>query len=266
MSDGNITPLALDGMAAFPHPTDPNLVRLIRNHEDRNGTNNPSNRVTPDEAPFIYDPTAGGGCSTLDYDPRTRRLVRDFISLKGTIINCAGGYSLDYRHWLTGEETVTTRSGRRHGYVFPVAVTRDQGEVPSGAPIVAMGRFAHEAVATDMRTGVVYETEDPGAGVGAGFYRYLPNDPWDLYAGGQLFSARAAGRAPIAAPTRQGLALVPTAWRARPARRARDPTLVARDRDMNVFDKTLLFEMSFALMRRFAFIEVASPSRRSSRR
>lgn len=29
---------------------------------------------------------------------------------------------------------------------------------------------------------------------------------------------------------------------------------------MNVFDKTLLFEMSFALMRRFAFIEVASPA------
>jgi hypothetical protein len=30
---------------------------------------------------------------------------------------------------------------------------------------------------------------------------------------------------------------------------------------MNVFDKSLLFEMSFALMRRFAFIEVASPDR-----
>lgn len=29
---------------------------------------------------------------------------------------------------------------------------------------------------------------------------------------------------------------------------------------MNVFDKTLLFEMSFALMRRFAFIEVGSPT------
>jgi hypothetical protein len=29
---------------------------------------------------------------------------------------------------------------------------------------------------------------------------------------------------------------------------------------MNVFDKSLLFEMSFALMRRFAFIEVPSPS------
>lgn len=30
---------------------------------------------------------------------------------------------------------------------------------------------------------------------------------------------------------------------------------------MNVFDKSLLFEMSFALMRRFAFIEVPSPTR-----
>jgi hypothetical protein len=29
---------------------------------------------------------------------------------------------------------------------------------------------------------------------------------------------------------------------------------------MNVFDKSLLFEMSFALMRRFAFIEVPAPS------
>jgi len=29
---------------------------------------------------------------------------------------------------------------------------------------------------------------------------------------------------------------------------------------MNVFDKSLLFEMSYALMRRFAFIEVPSPS------
>jgi secreted PhoX family phosphatase len=213
MSDGNITPLALDGMAAFPHPTDPNLVRLIRNHEDRNGTNNPSNRVTPEEAPFIYDPTAGGGCSTLDYDPRTRTIVRDFVSLKGTIINCAGGYSMGFRHWLTGEETVSTRSGRRHGYVFPVPVTRELGELPSGAPIVAMGRFSHEAVATDMRTGVVYETEDPGAGVGAGFYRFLPNDPWDLYGGGKLQMLGVAGvpRADLRQGQRVGIAL-PVDW------------------------------------------------------
>jgi hypothetical protein len=29
---------------------------------------------------------------------------------------------------------------------------------------------------------------------------------------------------------------------------------------MNVFDKALLFEMSYALMRRFAFIEVPCPT------
>jgi secreted PhoX family phosphatase len=32
----------------------------------------------------------------------------------------------------------------------------------------------------------VYETEDPGSGVGAGFYRYFPDDPDDLTAGGVL--------------------------------------------------------------------------------
>jgi MoxR-like ATPase len=43
-----------------------------------------------------------------------------------------------------------------------------------------------------------------------------------------------------------------------------DPIPVPKDwriiATMNVFDKTLLFEMSYALMRRFAFIEVPSPS------
>jgi secreted PhoX family phosphatase len=40
-----------------------------------------------------------------------------------------------------------------------------------------MGRFAHEAIAVDQRTGIVYLTEDPGSGQGAGFYRFLPKDP-----------------------------------------------------------------------------------------
>ena len=35
---------------------------------------------------------------------------------------------------------------------------------------------------------------------------------------------------------------------------------------MNVFDKNLLFEMSYALMRRFAFIEVGTPSDDAYRR
>jgi secreted PhoX family phosphatase len=53
-------------------------------------------------------------------------------------------------------------------------------------PLRAMGRFAHEAVAVDQRTGIVYLTEDPGSGQGAGFYRFLPKDPERLEAGGRL--------------------------------------------------------------------------------
>ena len=53
-------------------------------------------------------------------------------------------------------------------------------------PIVAAGRFSHEAAAVDQRTGIVYETEDPGSGVGTRLYRYTPDDPEDLAAGGVL--------------------------------------------------------------------------------
>ena len=183
MSDGNVTPLALDGMAAFPHPTDPKLVRLIRNHEDRNPRNAGSNPVLPGED--AYDSSAGGGTSTLDFNPRTGRLVRDFISLKGTIVNCAGGYSLGYAGWLTCEETVATFD-ERHGYAFLVPVDRGPDDSKISEPIIPMGRFAHEAIATDQRTGIVYQTDDPGSGVGAGFYRYVPDDPQNLHAGGSL--------------------------------------------------------------------------------
>ena len=54
--------------------------------------------------------------------------------------------------------------------------TRGPGEshqLPPADP-EQMGRFSHEAIAVDQRTGIVYLTEDPGAGIGAGFYRYLP--------------------------------------------------------------------------------------------
>jgi secreted PhoX family phosphatase len=49
-----------------------------------------------------------------------------------------------------------------------------------------MGRFSHEAVAIDQRTGVVYLTEDAGSRVGSGLYRFLPTDPANLSAGGTL--------------------------------------------------------------------------------
>ena len=188
MSDGNVTPLALDGMAAFRGPR--GTVRLIRNHEDRNP---PGEGSVGGAADARYDATAGGGTSTLDYDPRRRRLVRDFISLNGTAINCAGGFGLGRRSWLTGEETVggpahsnpALKYAKRHGYLFEVPRARGGG-LRSREPLRAMGRFSHEAAATDHRTGIVYETEDPGSGRGAGFYRFLPRNPKRLAAGGRL--------------------------------------------------------------------------------
>jgi secreted PhoX family phosphatase len=61
-------------------------------------------------------------------------------------------------------------------------------------PIVAAGRFSHEAVAVDQRTGIVFETEDPGSGIGAGFYRYTPTDADDLTRGGVLEMLAIAGQ------------------------------------------------------------------------
>ena len=78
------------------------------------------------------------------------------------------------------------RFSKRHGYLFEVPVRRGPGELEPGEPLRAAGRFAHEAAAVDQRTGIVYETEDPGSGRGAGFYRFIPHDPEELTEGGRL--------------------------------------------------------------------------------
>jgi secreted PhoX family phosphatase len=166
-------------------------VRLIRNHEDRNP---PGQGSVPGDPRRMYDPQGGGGTTTLDYDPRTRTLVQDFVSLSGSIVNCAGGRGYRYRSWITCEESVAgpnhidprLRFPKRHGYCFEVPVGAGAGQARRREPIPAMGRFSHEAVAVDQRTGIVYETEDPGSGVGAGFYRYVPNDPRRLRDDGKL--------------------------------------------------------------------------------
>ncbi|MDP8938195.1 MAG: PhoX family protein [Actinomycetota bacterium] len=178
MSDGNATPAQLDGMAAFTGPD--GTVRLIRNHEIRSA----AQVQVGGPLETRYDPSAGGGTTTLDYDPHGRELVRDFVSLNGTIVNCAGGKGLGDRSWITGEEIITTVGDKKHGYNFEVPLARSGPALTQ--PIVAMGRYAHEAVATDPASGIVYETEDAGSGRGSGFYRYLPNDPRSLLAGGRL--------------------------------------------------------------------------------
>lgn len=168
MSDGRPTPGAHDGMAAFATRRG---VVLVRNHEQGDGTPFADRRAT-------YDPSSAGGTTTLRFDPNRGRLVEARASLSGTIRNCAGGPT-PRGTWLTCEETTQVNGDVRHGYVFEVPATGTARPIP----IRGMGRFSHEATATDPRTGIVYETEDAGS---SALYRYVPRDPRNLHAGGRL--------------------------------------------------------------------------------
>ncbi len=172
-----------DGMGSFAGPG--GTTRLIRNHELRTRAGDTALGVPPNGI-NKYDPLANGGCITIDFDAGRRESLREFASIAGTHVNCAGGVAYGAAGWLTCEETVAdTRQGygQKHGYPFFVPATGD-GKQRNPQPLRAMGRFAHEAVAVDPGTGVVYETED--AGNDSGFYRFIPADRANLVAGGTL--------------------------------------------------------------------------------
>ncbi len=193
MDDGLLVPGLHDGMAALPGKD--GLTVLIRNHEIDFEKPHLSafgegfellNRV---DQRLLYDRghenrPACGGTTTLVYDTKRQQLQSHFLSLGGTASNCAGGPT-PWGTWLSCEETIERtgpRASQDHGYIFQVSKTQCP-ELSPPIPYRAMGRFRHEAVAVDPRTGIVYETEDVEDGL---IYRFLPEKPGNLRLGGQL--------------------------------------------------------------------------------
>jgi uncharacterized protein len=208
MSDGLTVPGMHDGMAAFQGRD--GRVRLVCNHEIRpewtyaNGLGSRWQDLAEDTRAMFYDRgediTPGlGGTTTTIYNPVTRETERQFLSLGGTEINCSGGRT-PWGSWLSCEECfewpgkvefleTPAHRDKRHGYVFEVDAAAD-GLAPA-IPITAMGRFVHEACAVDPDTGIVYMTEDQHYSL---FYRYIPDVPGKLLAGGTLQALAIDGR------------------------------------------------------------------------
>ncbi len=208
MSDGLLTPGKADGMAAF---TDlDGKIRLVCNHENvpaarsRGAFGRDLERLDLIDRTKLYDAGRGvspglGGTTTIIYNPATRLAERQFLSLAGTELNCAGGPT-PWGSWLSCEESfgdigpawesnTPVHREKRHGYVFEVPAQSNSLVQP--VPLKAMGRFEHEAAAVDARTGIVYLTEDKHRSL---LYRFVPDTPGELIRGGKLQALAVSGK------------------------------------------------------------------------
>ena len=130
MDDGLLVPAAHDGMAVF-NGSNGNLI-IIRNHELRGEAHLEGGPFGPNlellskvDKNLIYDTGQNGvpgqgGTTTIIYDPRRQQVVRQFLSLAGTTINCSGGPT-PWKSWISCEET-DMQAGedwkKDHGYNF----------------------------------------------------------------------------------------------------------------------------------------------------
>ncbi len=176
LEGGGIVPGGHDGGALLRGRS--GRLHYVRNHEL-------SSRSPFAPGEVVYDPGAGGGTTTLVFDPHHGRHVATFPSLSGTVRNCGGGPT-PWNSWLSCEETLVQPPsfGERHGYVFEVPAA----DPADPRPLRGLGRFAHEAVAVNPWTGIVYLTEDRAD---SGLYRFVPARYGRLRQGGRLEMLRA---------------------------------------------------------------------------
>ncbi|MGY8825139.1 MAG: alkaline phosphatase PhoX [Candidatus Latescibacterota bacterium] len=192
MADGLLLPGAPDAMATFAGPDGRTL--LVRNHELTAGSKaagpfgaqNELMDTLPKEDFYDWghgkDPSLGG--TTTVVIAADGQVEKQFLSLAGTIRNCAGGPT-PWGSWVTCEETMQLKDEfheKNHGYNFEVPARAEIGRARP-EPLRDMGRFNHEAIAVDPKSGIVYQTEDRDDSL---IYRYIPNEKGHLAAGGRL--------------------------------------------------------------------------------
>ena len=194
MSDGLLVPGLGDGMGTFVGQNQHETI-IVRNHEvsPRDYVNGAFGLELKDMAKIaqdkFYDYGRGttpclGGTTTIIYNHQTQQVEKEWLSLTGTVRNCAGG-TTPWGSWITCEESVLKSNeyfDKDHGYNFEVPAANTM-QLYDPVPIKAMGRFNHEAVCVDPRTGIVYQTEDRHDGL---IYRYIPDVPSALHEGGRL--------------------------------------------------------------------------------
>ena len=120
MSDGLLVPGSADGMATFRGPDD--KVIVIRNHEvspgDRKGGpfGEDYRLLSKVDPAKLYDYGRGtlpclGGTTTFIYNPGTKSIEVEYLSLAGTIRNCAGGLT-PWNSWISCEENTSNANDK----------------------------------------------------------------------------------------------------------------------------------------------------------